>query len=62
MGYLYSTGRGVRQDPVAAYLFFQQAAAKGDVLAKDLLVRLRNSMSPAQIRAAEKRAEASLRG
>ena len=62
MGYLYSTGRGVRQDAVLAYLFFVQAAAKGDVLATDLLVRLRRSMSQAQLKEAEKRAEASLTG
>jgi TPR repeat protein len=62
MGYLYSTGRGVRQDPVLAYLFFVQAAAKGDPLATDLIVRLRRTMSPTQLKEAEKRAESTVLG
>lgn len=57
MGYLYSTGRGVRQDMVLAYLFFTQAVARGDPLARDLLIKLRRSMSPVQLKEAERRAQ-----
>lgn len=59
LGYLYSTGRGVRQDAVLAHLFLFQATARGDPLASDLLARLRRSMSPDQMKEAERRAEAN---
>lgn len=55
MGYLYSIGRGVRHDLILAYLFISQAMAEGDVLAKDMMTKLRKQMNPAQIKEAEKR-------
>lgn len=55
MGYLYSIGRGVRHDLILAYLFISQALEEGDVLAKDMMNKLRKQMNPAQIKEAEKR-------
>lgn len=56
MGYLYATGRGVRRDPVLGYIFLSQAVRNGDPLAGDLLTKLRRSMSPSQLKEAERRA------
>ncbi|MCB1970091.1 MAG: sel1 repeat family protein [Geminicoccaceae bacterium] len=55
MGYLYSIGKGVRHDVILGFLFLTQASEMGDLLAKDLLSRLRKQMNPAQLREAEKR-------
>lgn len=55
MGYLYSIGRGVRHDLILAYLFIAQAMAEGDVLARDMMTKLRKQMNPAQIKEAERR-------
>ena len=57
MGYLYSIGRGVRHDVVLGYVFLTQAADAGDPLARDLLVRLRRQMSPAQLKEAQRRVQ-----
>jgi uncharacterized protein len=57
MGFLYSTGRGVRRDPVLAYLLLTQAATMGDPLAGDMLIRLRRQMHPSQLREAERRVQ-----
>src|ERR671916_410449 len=56
MGYLYATGRGVRHDVVLGYVFLAQAIRQGDPLAGDLLTKLRRTMSPSQLKAAERRA------
>jgi uncharacterized protein len=56
MGYLYATGRGVRHDVVLGYVFLAQAIRQGDPLAGDLLTKLRRTMSPSQLRDAERRA------
>jgi uncharacterized protein len=56
MGYVYATGRGVRRDPVLGYIFLTQAVQQADPLAADLLTKLRRTMSPAQLKEAERRA------
>ncbi|MEZ5847874.1 MAG: hypothetical protein R3C70_14080 [Geminicoccaceae bacterium] len=55
MGYLYSIGKGVRHDVILGFLFLTQASELGDLLARDLLARLRKQMNAAQLREAEKR-------
>ena len=55
MGYLYATGRGVRHDVTLGYVFLAQAVRQGDPLAGDLLNRVRKTMSPVQLRDAERR-------
>jgi hypothetical protein len=55
MGYLYATGRGVRHDVTLGYVFLAQAVRQGDSLAGDLLTRVRKTMSPIQLRDAERR-------
>lgn len=49
IGYLYASGRGVRREPVLAHVFLARAAEQGDPLARDLLARLRPTMSLQQI-------------
>ena len=55
LGYLHSVGRGVRRDLVLAYVLLCQATEEGDMLARDLLERLRRKMTPAQVREGDKR-------
>jgi len=56
IGYLYATGRGVKHDLVLGFIFLSRAAREGDPLANDLLIKIRNGMSPAQLKEAEQRA------
>ena len=55
MGYLYATGRGVRLDLTLGYVFLAQGVRHGDSLAGDLITRVRKSMSPIQLKDAERR-------
>ena len=55
LGYLYSKGHGVRLDVILAFLFLSEASTAGDVLAPDLLTKLRRQMSPSQIKEATRR-------
>jgi TPR repeat protein len=57
LAFLTATGRGVRRDPVRAYVLLAEAAAAGDTEASDMQFRLRKKMHPAEIKEAEKRVE-----
>lgn len=58
IGYLYATGRGARHDCVLGYIFLARAAKLGDPLGKDLMIKVRRSMSPSQLATAERFLEA----
>ena len=53
---MYSTGKGVPQDYVAAHLFFNLAGAKGDEEARKARDVLAAKMTVAQIAEAQRRA------
>ena len=53
---MYSTGKGVPQDYVAAHLFCNLAGAKGDEDARKIRDQLAAKMTAAQIAEAQRRA------
>lgn len=53
LGYLYAQGHGVAQDYPRAYMWFNIAAAQGDVLAADNRDTVVVWMTPAQIRSGQ---------
>ncbi|MEO1019963.1 MAG: tetratricopeptide repeat protein [Pseudomonadota bacterium] len=56
MGYLYSIGRGVRQDSILGYVLLSQVAETGDNFAQDMLHRLEQKLSQEQLVEAKRRA------
>lgn len=56
LGLMYSTGRGVPQDYVAAHMFFNLAGAKGNEDARKTRDQLATKMTASQIAEAQRRA------
>lgn len=54
LGVIYSTGRGVRVDPVKAHMWFNLAAASGDTGAIELRNSAVRKMTAAQIQEAQR--------
>ena len=57
IGLLYSSGRGVSQDYVSAYMWFDLAAAKGNEEAEKSRDKITKRMTPGQIARAKKLAD-----
>jgi TPR repeat protein len=54
LGFLYARGRGVRLDQKLAFKHLSEGQARGDPTAADLLVKLRQQMSPPMLKEAER--------
>lgn len=54
MGVMYAVGEGVPRDLVQAYVWLVQAQAGGDAEAAEPLEQVRNHLSPAELREAER--------
>lgn len=61
LGVRYSTGQGVPVDRVRAHQFFNVAALRGDLRARDWRAELAREMSAAEIAEAQRRAREWLR-
>jgi hypothetical protein len=61
LGMRYSTGQGVPVDLVQAHQFFNVAALRGDLRARDCRAELAREMSAAEIAEAQRRAREWLR-
>lgn len=61
LGVRYSTGQGVPVDLVQAHQFFNVAALRGDLRARDCRAELAREMSAAEIAEAQRRAREWLR-